>query len=148
MQRLGARAAAPQRGQRGGQQQRGGQRGAAQRGGGVVKTGPPGGARTLHSGDKYVYVHLLNHLRKKELLPVVVFTFSKKRCEENAATLTNADLCTSVEKSEVHVTVEKALARLKGTDKKLPQIGRMRDLLSRGIGVHHGGLLPIVKEVR
>jgi hypothetical protein len=34
-----------------------------------------------------------------------------------------------------------------GTDKKLPQIGRMRDLLSRGIGVHHGGLLPIVKEV-
>jgi antiviral helicase SKI2 len=32
-------------------------------------------------------------------------------------------------------------------DKKLPQIKRMRDLLSRGIGVHHGGLLPIVKEV-
>jgi superfamily II RNA helicase len=24
----------------------------------------------------------------------------------------------------------------------------MRDLLSRGIGVHHGGLLPLVKEVR
>jgi len=23
----------------------------------------------------------------------------------------------------------------------------MRDLLSRGIGIHHGGLLPIVKEV-
>jgi hypothetical protein len=23
----------------------------------------------------------------------------------------------------------------------------MRDLLSRGIGVHHGGLLPIIKEV-
>lgn len=34
-----------------------------------------------------------------------------------------------------------------GSDKKLPQIGKMRDLLSRGIGVHHGGLLPIVKEV-
>ncbi|ELU35670.1 hypothetical protein AG1IA_10300 [Rhizoctonia solani AG-1 IA] len=34
-----------------------------------------------------------------------------------------------------------------GTDKKLPQIARMRDLLSRGIGVHHGGLLPLVKEV-
>lgn len=34
-----------------------------------------------------------------------------------------------------------------GSDKKLPQISKMRDLLSRGIGVHHGGLLPIVKEV-
>lgn len=35
----------------------------------------------------------------------------------------------------------------KGSDKKLPQIARMRDLLSRGIGIHHGGLLPIMKEV-
>jgi len=35
-----------------------------------------------------------------------------------------------------------------GSDKSLPQIARMRELLARGIGVHHGGLLPIVKEVR
>ena len=35
-----------------------------------------------------------------------------------------------------------------GSDKKLPQITNMRNLLGRGIGVHHGGLLPIVKEVR
>lgn len=34
-----------------------------------------------------------------------------------------------------------------GPDRKLPQISRMRDLLTRGIGIHHGGLLPIVKEV-
>jgi hypothetical protein len=34
-----------------------------------------------------------------------------------------------------------------GNDKKLPQILRMRDILARGIAVHHGGLLPIVKEV-
>ncbi|KAI0800779.1 antiviral helicase [Fomes fomentarius] len=52
-----------------------------------------------------------------------------------------------LEKSEIHVAIEKALSRLKGSDKQLPQIRRMRDLLSRGIGVHHGGLLPIVKEV-
>ena len=70
----------------------------------------------------------------------------------------------------VHITVERALKRLKGqssvvflvakqqqaltasfefllpgSDKRLPQIQRMRELLSRGIGVHHGGLLPIVK---
>ena len=34
-----------------------------------------------------------------------------------------------------------------GSDKQLPQITNMRNLLGRGIGVHHGGLLPIVKEV-
>ena len=98
--------------------------------------------------DKNLWVHLIGHLRKKALLPVVVFTFSKKRCEENAGSLSNTDLCDAREKSEVHVTVERALGRLKGGDKTLPQIGRMKELLGRGIGVHHGGLLPIVKEVR
>ena len=72
--------------------------------------------RTIHTAsDKFLYVHLLGHLRKKMLLPVVVFTLSKKRCEENAGTLTNQDLCTSAEKSEVHIAIEKALSRLKGT---------------------------------
>lgn len=114
VQRVGARGAAPaQRGQqRGGAPARGGRGAPAQRGGRGGGGGPP---RTMHTAaDKNLYVHLLGHLRKKSLLPVVVFTFSKKRCEENAATLTNADLCTSVEKSEVHVAIEKALARLKG----------------------------------
>ncbi|KAI0830808.1 antiviral helicase [Trametes gibbosa] len=140
VQKLGARAGAPQRGQRGGP----GGRGAPGRG---APGGRGGSPRTFHQPDKNLYVHLLGHLRKKVLLPVVIFTFSKKRCEDNAGTLTNADLCTAVEKSEIHVAIEKALSRLKGSDKQLPQIRRMRDLLSRGIGVHHGGLLPIVKEV-
>ncbi|KAJ4472467.1 antiviral helicase [Lentinula edodes] len=141
VQRVGARGTAPMRGQ-----QRGSRVSAPPvrgRGG-----SGPSSTRTIHTGiDKNLYVHLLTLLKKKSLLPVVVFTFSKKRCEENASTLTNQDLCTSVEKSEVHVAIEKALSRLKGSDKKLPQLARMRDLLSRGIGVHHGGLLPIIKEL-
>ncbi|EGO31119.1 ATP-dependent RNA helicase [Serpula lacrymans var. lacrymans S7.9] len=148
VQRVGARGAAPRGGQRGGTPTRGGQRGATPNNRGAPPGRGGGPSRIIHTGaDKNLYVHLLNHLQKKTLLPVVVFTFSKKKCEENAGTLTNADLCTSVEKSEIHVAIEKALSRLKGTDKKLPQISRMRDLLSRGIGVHHGGILPIVKEV-
>lgn len=59
-------------------------------------------------------MHLIGHLKKKNLLPVVVFTLSKKRCEENAGSLSNVDLSTAVERSEVHVAVEKAVARLKG----------------------------------
>ncbi|KAF5392467.1 hypothetical protein D9757_002240 [Collybiopsis confluens] len=160
VQRVGARGAPPQRGQ-----QRGGRGAPPARGRGG--SAPTSSSRTIHTGiDKNLYVHLLTLLKKKSLLPVVVFTFSKKRCEENASTLTNQDLCTSVEKSEVHVAIEKALSRLKGgriynlkfvapniehlilgSDKKLPQIARIRDLLGRGIGVHHGGLLPIVKEL-
>lgn len=43
--------------------------------------------------------------------------------------------------------IEKSLTRLKPEDRLLPQILRLRELLSRGIAVHHGGLLPIMKEI-
>ena len=32
-------------------------------------------------------------------------------------------------------------------DRRLPQIDSILPLLRRGIGIHHGGLLPILKEV-
>ena len=97
--------------------------------------------------DRNIWINLVNLLRKQTLLPVVLFTFSKKRCEEYVDTLSNLDLLNSNEKSEVHVFIERSLMRLKGTDRELPQILRMRNLLGRGIGVHHSGLLPIVKEL-
>jgi antiviral helicase SKI2 len=112
VQRVGARGAAPQRGQRGVTNARGSQRGSSSRGAPAGRGG--GSSRGIHQVDKSLYVHLVGHLRKKTLLPVVVFTFSKKRCEENAATLTNVDLSSAVERSEVHVALEKAFSRLKG----------------------------------
>ncbi|GAA5918495.1 hypothetical protein JCM1841_003267 [Sporobolomyces salmonicolor] len=138
------------------------QRGGSNRGGGaaarqvaargaaaMAKRAGGGGplSRNFQSKDANLWIHLVGLLKKKELLPVVVFTFSKKRCEEYAASMPNTDLCTAAEKSEVHITLERSLTRLKGSDKDLPQIMNMRSLLSRGIGVHHGGLLPIVKEI-
>ncbi|KAI9890159.1 MAG: hypothetical protein M1814_004440 [Vezdaea aestivalis] len=138
------------RGQRGGQQQRGrGQpnRGAPQRGGssGTVSRGGRGGMRSA-AQDRNIWVHLVQHLRKEDLLPACIFVFSKKRCEENADALSNLDYCTGTEKSAIHMTLEKSLARLRPEDRVLPQIRRLRDLLARGIAVHHGGLLPVVKE--
>ncbi|WWC64395.1 uncharacterized protein I303_107005 [Kwoniella dejecticola CBS 10117] len=124
---------------------------AVSRGGGGGGGGGRGrggfGGRASHQLDQNIWTHLINYLKKNKLLPVVNFVFSKKRCEEYAQTLGAMDLNSAKEKSEVHLTWERALTRLKGSDKTLPQILRMRDLLSRGIGVHHGGLLPLVKEV-
>jgi antiviral helicase SKI2 len=91
---------------------------------------------------------VINLLKKKSLLPVIIFTFSKRKCEDYANALVNLDLTGgSGEKSEIHVFIEKSLSRLKGSDRQLPQVLRTRDLLSRGIAVHHGGLLPIIKEM-
>ncbi|OAG16211.1 antiviral helicase [Alternaria alternata] len=144
---------------RGGQNQRGrGQQGGgrgAPRGGGppaargrgnIARTGR-GGGRTTAAQDRNIWVHLIQHLRNKDLLPACIFVFSKKRCEENAEALSNIDYCNAAEKSAIHMTIEKSLARLSKEDRDLPQIKRLRELLSRGIAVHHGGMLPIVKEV-
>lgn len=112
----------------------------------VIPTRAPGAMRTANQ-DKNIWVHLVQHLKKEGLLPVTVFVFSKKRCEENADSLSNIDYCNQSEKSAIHMIIEKSVARLKPEDRRLPQIRRMRELLSRGLAVHHGGLLPIVKEV-
>jgi antiviral helicase SKI2 len=112
-QRQGARAAAPQRGQRGGSAtSRSGQRGAPARATAVRRGGGP--SRPIHQVDQGLYIHLIGLLRKNSLLPVVIFTFSKKKCEQNAGTLTNVDLSSATEKSEIHITIEKAVMRLKG----------------------------------
>ena len=62
-------------------------------------------------------------LRKKDQLPVVAFTLSKKRCDENASALTTLDLTTTNEKSVIHVFVQRCVERLKGSDRMLPQVG-------------------------
>ncbi|XP_014671078.1 PREDICTED: helicase SKI2W-like [Priapulus caudatus] len=97
--------------------------------------------------DKGVWLSIVDMLGKKNQLPVVAFTFSKKRCDENASQLSSLDLLTAAGKSEVHVFFQRCISRLKGTDKELPQVIHMQDLLKRGVGVHHSGILPIIKEV-
>ncbi|KAF2761126.1 antiviral helicase [Pseudovirgaria hyperparasitica] len=158
----GPRGGGNQRGGRGGQQRGGAQRGGSLRGGpqqrgrgqapaqrgrgNIARTGR-GGGRTTAAQDRTIWVHLVNHLRNEQLLPCCIFVFSKKRCEENADALSNQDYCNAKEKSAVHMIIEKSIARLKPEDRTLPQIRRLRELLGRGIAVHHGGMLPIVKEV-
>ncbi|KAI1343458.1 DSHCT domain-containing protein [Xylariaceae sp. FL0016] len=163
-----ARGGASQRGnQRGGNQrggnQRGGQQRGGQRGGGqqrgrggpprashapghMGRAGRPGGFTSANQ-DKNLWVHLVQFLRKSNLLPACIFVFSKKRCEENADALSNQDFTTAQEKSHIHMIFQKSIARLRPEDRVLPQIIRLKELLSRGIAVHHGGLLPIVKEI-
>lgn len=97
--------------------------------------------------SKKTWPELVNFLRSKNLLPMVVFVFSKKRCEEYADMLEGITFTTNKEKSQIYMFIEKSITRLKKEDRELPQIQKVRMLLERGIAVHHGGLLPIVKEL-
>ena len=73
---------------------------------------------------------------------MVCFCFSKKRVDALADNLSRLDLATASEKAEVHIFCERALGRLRGTDRQLPQIRRLREMLGRGLGVHHAGVVP------
>ncbi|KAK9326051.1 NUC185 domain-containing protein [Lipomyces orientalis] len=150
----------PQRGGRGGasggrgrgqQMTRGGSRGGSASGRGSGRGNSylnnKGGFRTSNSFDRNIWMRIVQTLNKAKLQPVVIFVFSKRRCEEYANSLQGLDYCTAGEKSQIHIFIESALSRLKKEDQVLPQILRIRELLARGIAVHHGGLLPIVKEV-
>ncbi|RIA89533.1 hypothetical protein C1645_772097 [Glomus cerebriforme] len=130
---------------------RGGRGGGIQRGrGGFRQRGRGrggGNSRTSFQQNKNIWTNLINLLKTRDLLPVINFTFSKKRCDEYAGSLINLDLCTSSEKSRIHTFIESSLTRLNDSDRRLPQVLRIKDLLKRGIAVHHGGLLPIIKEM-
>ncbi|GJQ12604.1 hypothetical protein GpartN1_g4395.t1 [Galdieria partita] len=105
------------------------------------RTGGPFG------GKKGSWTKLTNFLKKQQLTPAVIFCFSKRRCEEAADSLQAVDLTEGAnEKSSIHQFVEHSIARLKREDRQLPQIERLKEMLKRGIAVHHAGILPIMKE--
>jgi ATP-dependent RNA helicase DOB1 len=51
------------------------------------------------------------------------------------------------EKKLIDNIFSNAIDSLTDDDKHLPQVENILPLLKRGIGIHHGGLLPILKEV-
>jgi ATP-dependent RNA helicase DOB1 len=78
---------------------------------------------------------------------VIIFSFSKKDCEAYATAMAKIDFNSTEEKELVSQIFENAMDSLSEDDRKLPQVEQFLPLLKRGVGIHHGGLLPILKEV-
>ncbi|KAJ1615084.1 Mtr4p like SKI family SFII helicase [Cryptosporidium canis] len=103
-----------------------------------------------HSGRMQLRMDLesiVNMCQERSYLPIIVFSFSKKDCELNALSLKNIDLSTEDEKESIDFIFNSAIATLAEEDRNIPQVIGMLPLLRRGIGIHHGGLLPVVKEI-
>lgn len=84
---------------------------------------------------------------EKKLNPVIVFSFSKKDVEGYAMSMLKLDLTSDEEKETIASMYANAMSSLSSEDRELTQIQQMVPILKRGIGIHHGGLLPIVKEI-
>jgi len=90
---------------------------------------------------------IIKMIMTRNYQPVIVFSFAKRECENNALMLSKLDFNDDEEKEMIQSVYTNAISSLSEDDQQLPQIEHLLPLLKRGIGIHHSGLLPILKEV-
>ncbi|KAF3701915.1 Superkiller viralicidic activity 2-like 2 [Channa argus] len=105
----------------------------------------PRGRKGGTKGPSSVF-KIVKMIMERNFQPVIIFSFSKKECEAYALQVSKLDFNSDDEKRLVEEVFNNAVDCLSDEDKKLPQVEHVLPLLKRGIGIHHGGLLPILKE--
>ncbi|XP_050977684.1 exosome RNA helicase MTR4 [Labeo rohita] len=120
-------------------------RDAGDTGGNVGGKWDPKGRKGGTKGPSNVF-KIVKMIMERNFQPVIIFSFSKKECEAYALQVAKLDFNTDDEKKLVEEVFNNATDCLSDEDKKLPQVEHVLPLLKRGIGIHHGGLLPILKE--
>jgi antiviral helicase SKI2 len=105
----------------------------------------PFSKRTKPAG-KFQILDFANFVVKRRLIPAIFFCFSKRKCEEYADLLRTLNLNSSEERREIDEFMSKAIGHLSAEDKQLPQVIQMHAMVVNGVAVHHGALLPLVKE--
>ncbi|CAL9222639.1 unnamed protein product [Arabidopsis halleri] len=97
-------------------------------------------------GDSDVY-KIVKMIMDRKFEPVIIFSFSRRECEQHALSMSKLDFNTDEEKEVVEQVFNNAMQCLNEEDRSLPAIELMLPLLQRGIAVHHSGLLPVIKEL-
>lgn len=120
--------------------------------GAVSKEAPKSQQKGRKGGEKDVrnqsdLFKIIKMIWLRNYQPVIVFSFSKRECESNALQISKLDFNSQDEKDMVSAVFQNAVGSLTEDDRKLPQIQHLLPLLQRGIGIHHSGLLQILKEV-
>jgi antiviral helicase SKI2 len=104
-------------------------------------------AKKFNKSEDQQYKELIVTLRNNELLPCVIFAFSRDKVDKRGEKLAAVNLLSDSEKYIVNQFADRCLRRLNPIDRNLPQILQVLRLLSSGIGIHHSGVLPILKEI-
>ena len=91
----------------------------------------------------------VSFLKTEQLTPAIFFIFSRKKCFNlaNRVTVSLVDRETAI---KIDHLIDSYLTKhtiQKSVLDRLPQVIELRRLLIMGIGVHHSGLLPILKEI-
>lgn len=98
------------------------------------------------SGGSDIY-KIVKMIMERKFQPVIIFSFSRRECEQHAMSMSKLDFNSQEEKDTVEHVFQNAMLCLNEEDRSLPAIELMLPLLQRGIAVHHSGLLPVIKEL-
>lgn len=98
-------------------------------------------------GDKSDCYKVVKMIMDRNFAPVIVFSFARRECESLALQVSKLNFNSADEKELVRNVYSSAVESLMVEDRDLPQVAAALPLLERGIGIHHSGLLPVVKEV-
>lgn len=107
-----------------------------------TKKGNPRYSKSQAPGDLNTF---LDFLKKGRYLPSLIFVLSRRRVEEYAAAV-QITLLDHEESNQVARIFDSNLSKFGRFYKELNQYNQVRDLLIRGIGIHHSGLIPVLKE--
>ena len=91
---------------------------------------------------------LVDLITENDLDPTIIFCFSKDKCESLAKNLQKSgiNLTTEEEKKTIEEIYICAILTLSEEDQNIPQIRSMLNILKLGIGIHHGGMIPLIRE--
>lgn len=123
------------------------------RSGGRGGGGNSGGGSKNHSNflhpqhETQIWLTLIDMLKHNNELPIIAFSLSRAKCDQYLKSLESLSLTTGAEAGAIRTFFNKCLYKLKPEDRIIPQVLMLQDSLARGIGVHHSGILPILKEV-
>jgi ATP-dependent RNA helicase HelY len=101
--------------------------------------------RSLRVPSRSELVELLDD---EELLPAIVFIFSRVGCDAAVRQLLESGvrLTTTAERQQIAAIMERHVAGLSGGDLQALDYDVFAEALSRGVAAHHAGMLPTFKE--
>ena len=99
---------------------------------------------------KMKIIEIVKYILDKKYYPATLFVFNIRKIQDYSRMLienTSLPELSKDEKEKVNNFFNKAISVIPKEEQNISQINYVKQILQYGVGVHHSGLLPILKEI-